>query len=60
VLLEVLLLKGAIVTIDAMSTHSNFAQAIRNKEADYDRPAIRESGRSAKASTNDSRLLGTS
>lgn len=35
VLLEALLLKGAIVTIDAMGTHSNIARAIRNKEADY-------------------------
>jgi len=35
VLLEALLLKGAIVTIDAMGTHSNIAQAIRDKEADY-------------------------
>lgn len=34
-LLEALLLKGAIVTIDAMGTHSNIAQAIRDKEADY-------------------------
>ena len=35
VLLESLLLKGVIVTIDAMGTHSNIAQAIRDKEADY-------------------------
>lgn len=35
VLLEALLLKGAIVTIDAMGTHSNIAQAIRDKEANY-------------------------
>lgn len=35
ILLEALLLKGAIVTIDAMGTHSNIAQAIRDKEADY-------------------------
>lgn len=35
VLLEALLLKGVIVTIDAMGTHANIAQAIRNKEADY-------------------------
>ncbi len=35
VLLEALLLKGVIVTIDAMGTHSNIAQAIRDKEADY-------------------------
>ena len=35
VLLEALLLKGAIVTIDAMGTHSNIAQAIRDKDADY-------------------------
>ncbi len=35
ILLETLLLKGAIVTIDAMGTHSNIAQAIRDKEADY-------------------------
>ena len=35
VLLEALLLKGAIVTIDAMGTHSTIAQAIRDKEADY-------------------------
>ena len=35
VLLEALMLKGVIVTIDAMGTHSNIAQAIRNKEADY-------------------------
>ena len=35
VLLEALLLKGAIVTIDAMGTHSNIAQAIVGKEADY-------------------------
>ena len=35
VLLEALLLKGAIVTIDAMGTHTNIAQAIRDKEAHY-------------------------
>jgi len=35
VLLEALLLKGAIVTIDAMGTHANIAQAIRDKQADY-------------------------
>jgi predicted transposase YbfD/YdcC len=35
VLLEALLLKGAIVTIDAMGTHSNIAQAIRDRGADY-------------------------
>ncbi|MFY9329494.1 MAG: ISAs1 family transposase [Georgfuchsia sp.] len=35
VLLEALLLKGTIVTIDAMGTHGNIAQAIRDKEADY-------------------------
>ncbi len=35
ILLEALLLKGAIVTIDAMGTHSHIAQAIRDKEADY-------------------------
>ena len=35
VLLDALLLKGVIVTIDAMGTHSNIAQAIRDKEADY-------------------------
>jgi predicted transposase YbfD/YdcC len=35
VLLEALMLKGAIVTIDAMGTHSNIAQAIVDKEADY-------------------------
>lgn len=35
VLLDALLLKGAIVTIDAMGTHGNIAQAIRDKEADY-------------------------
>lgn len=34
-LLEAMLLKGAIVTIDAMGTHGNIAQAIREKEADY-------------------------
>lgn len=34
-LLEALLLKGAIVTIDAMGTHGNIARAIREKEADY-------------------------
>lgn len=34
-LLEALLLKGAIVTIDAMGTHGNIAQSIRDKEADY-------------------------
>ena len=35
VLLEALLLKGAIVTINAMGTHNNIAQAIRDKDADY-------------------------
>jgi len=35
VLLEALMLKGVMVTIDAMGTHSNIAQAIRDKEADY-------------------------
>lgn len=35
VLLEALMLKGVIVTIDAMGTHSTIAQAIRDKEADY-------------------------
>jgi len=35
VLLETLMLKGVIVTIDAMGTHSNIAQAIRDKAADY-------------------------
>lgn len=35
VLLDALLLGGAIVTIDAMGTHGNIAQAIRDKEADY-------------------------
>lgn len=34
-LLEALMLKGVIVTIDAMGTHSNIAQAIRDKQADY-------------------------
>lgn len=34
-LLEALLLNGTIVTIDAMGTHGNIAQAIREKEADY-------------------------
>ena len=34
-LLEALMLKGVIVTIDAMGTHSNIARAIRDKEADY-------------------------
>lgn len=34
-LLEALLLKDAIVTIDAMGTHGNIARAIRAKEADY-------------------------
>ncbi len=34
-LLETLMLKGVIVTIDAMGTHSNIAQTIRDKEADY-------------------------
>ena len=49
VLLDTLLLKGTIVTIDAMGTHSNIAQAIRNKEADYvlavkdNRPKLAES-----------------
>ena len=35
VLLEALMLKGVIVTIDAMGTHSHIAQLIRDKEADY-------------------------
>lgn len=35
VLLEALMLKGVIVTIDAMGTHSNIAQSIRDKDADY-------------------------
>ena len=35
VLLEALMLKGVIVTIDAMGTHNNIAQLIRDKEADY-------------------------
>lgn len=35
VLLEALMLKGVIVTIDAMGTHSNIAQAIRDRGADY-------------------------
>jgi predicted transposase YbfD/YdcC len=35
VLLDALMLKGVIVTIDAMGTHSTIAQAIRDKEADY-------------------------
>jgi predicted transposase YbfD/YdcC len=35
VLLDALLLKGVIVTLDAMGTHGNIAQAIRDKEADY-------------------------
>ena len=35
VLLDALLLKGVIVTIDAMGTHANIAHAIRDKEADY-------------------------
>lgn len=35
VLIEALLLKSTIVTIDAMGTHSNIAQAIRESEADY-------------------------
>jgi len=35
VLLEALRLKGVIVTIDAMGTHANIAQAIRDQEADY-------------------------
>lgn len=35
VLLDALMLKGVIVAIDAMGTHSNIAQAIRDKEADY-------------------------
>lgn len=34
-LLEALMLKGVIVTIDAMGTHSNIAQAIRDKGGDY-------------------------
>lgn len=35
VLLDSLMLKGVIVTIDAMGTHTNIARAIRDKEADY-------------------------
>lgn len=35
VLLEALLLKGAIVTLDAMGTYGHIAQVIRDKEADY-------------------------
>ena len=35
ILLETLRLKGVIVTIDAMGTHPNIAQSIRDKEADY-------------------------
>lgn len=35
VLLEAMLLKGTIVTIDAMGTHGNIAQTIRDKDADY-------------------------
>lgn len=35
VLLEALMLKGVIVTIDAMGTHGNIAQSIRDREADY-------------------------
>jgi len=35
VLLEALMLKDTIVTIDAMGTHSNIAQSIRDKKADY-------------------------
>lgn len=34
-LLETLSLKGAIVTIDAMGTHTTIAQAIRDRQADY-------------------------
>jgi predicted transposase YbfD/YdcC len=34
-LLESLLLKGAIITIDAMGTHVSIAKGIRAKEADY-------------------------
>jgi predicted transposase YbfD/YdcC len=34
-LLDALMLKGVIVTIDAMGTHRNIAQRIRDKEADY-------------------------
>ena len=33
--LEALRLKGGIVTLDAMGTHSNIAQLIRDQEADY-------------------------
>jgi predicted transposase YbfD/YdcC len=35
ILLEALMLKGVIVTIDAMGTHANIAQSIRDKEVDY-------------------------
>ena len=35
VLLEALMLKGVIVTLDAMGTHSNIARLIRDKDADY-------------------------
>ena len=35
ILLETWRLKGVIVTIDAMGTHPNIAQSIRDKEADY-------------------------
>ena len=34
-LLSILALEGCIVTIDAMGTHANIAQVIRDKEADY-------------------------
>lgn len=34
-LLETLMLKGVIVTIDAMGTHPNIAQSIRDREANY-------------------------
>ena len=34
-LLEALLIKGAIVTVEAMGTRGNIARAIREKEADY-------------------------
>ena len=34
-LLDALMLKGVIVTIDAMGTHATIAQAIRDKDADY-------------------------
>ena len=34
-LLEILELKGALVTIDAMGCHKTIAQTIRDKGADY-------------------------